>query len=266
MRLRSKFLDADLTDEGGSFTEFDWSNRRNRLFYRDKPFAVESFRNGGECGVEVRGSARGGGKDFLQIEKKYTISDDSTALKVDYRFGNMPAAMSALIYGLHIHTTLGIFGSMCAYYLPSVNGIVEVKRGLRPGSTWVHYPSRGWIAALDEHGRGVAITMPFREVKRLFAWISQTPVPTLEWQMIPVSIENGKHYDVPTEVIVFKGLEKVSGAGGGLVGEISGGKAKVFNSRPHLADGDPHERRGARGICRHHRDRRRRDRLGRRCG
>ena len=235
LSLRSKFLDAELTcvkADAGTFTEFDWSRRNNKWFYLKKAFNLTPFKGDGLCGVEARGNFQGGGTDFLVVDKKYTMSDGSTALKVDYEFGNLPDAMSAQIYGLLIHTTLGINGRLCSYYFPSEDGIVEIERDKRPQERWIHHPSRGWMAAVDDLGRGVAVTMPFKEVKSFYSWLAQDVVPTLEWRMIPVSIENGKSYSVSTEVITFKGLSKVSGAGGGLVGEIAAdGTVKVFNSR-----------------------------------
>ena len=234
LSLRSKFLDAELTNvkaDAGTFSEFDWSRRGNKWFYRQKPFDLKPFKGDGFCGLQARGNAQGGGTDFLVIDKKYTLYDDATAFRVDYEFGNLADAMSAQIYGLLIHTTLGINGRLCSYYYPSDEGIVEIKRDKRPQERWIHHPARGWMAAVDDLGRGVAVTMPFKEVKSFYSWLASDVVPTLEWRMIPVSIDNGKSYSVPTEIIAFKGLEKVSGAGGGLVGEIAGGTVKVFNSR-----------------------------------
>ena len=234
LSLRSKFLDAELTNvkaDAGTFSEFDWSRRGNKWFYLKKPFVLKPFSGDGFCGLEARGNAQGGGTDFLVIDKKYTLYDDSTAFRVDYEFGNLPDAMSAQIYGLLIHTTLGINGRLCSYYYPSDEGIVEIERDKRPQERWIHHPSRGWMAAVDDLGRGVAVTMPFKEVKSFYSWLASDVVPTLEWRMIPISIDNGKSYSVPTEIIAFKGLDKVSGAGGGLVGEIAGGTVKVFNSR-----------------------------------
>ncbi|MBR4171720.1 MAG: beta-galactosidase [Kiritimatiellae bacterium] len=234
LSLRSKFLDAELTNvkaNAGTFTESDWSRGGNKFFYLNKPFTLKPFEGNGICGLEAKGNAQGGGTDFLVIGKKYTLHDDSTALQVDYEFCNLADAMSTQIYGLLLHTTLGINGRLCSYYYPTDEGIVEIERDKRPQERWIHHPSRGWMAAVDDLGRGVALTMPFKDVRAFYSWLAQDAVPTLEWRMIPVSIENGKSYHVHSEVIAFKGLGKVSGAGGGLVGEISDGTVKVFNSR-----------------------------------
>lgn len=234
LSLRSKFLNAELTDlqaETGTFSEFDWSRRGNKFFYRQKPFTLKPFSGKGCTGLEATGHHQGGGTDFLSITKKYTLFDDAAAFRVDYDFGNLQAAMSPQTYAMLIHSTLGIHGRLCSYYYPSDEGIVEIRRDRRPQERWIHRPVRGWMAAVDDLGRGVALTMPFREVKCFYSWFAQDVVPTLEWRMIPLEIENGKSYRVSTEVITFKGLSRVSGAGGGLVGEISGGTVKVFSAR-----------------------------------
>ena len=204
--LYSKFLDAELTDpriKAGTFSEFDWSKRPNKWFFLEKPFILKPFDGKDEKGLDASGNFRGGGTDFLVINKRYAISDDSTALRVDYRFENLTDAMSALDYSLLIHTTLGINGRLCSYYYPTEEGIVEIERDKRPLDRWFHHPSRGWMAAVDDLGRGVAVTMPFKEVKSFYSWYAKDVVPTLEWRMIPVSIDCGKSYEVPTEVIAF---------------------------------------------------------------
>ena len=228
LSLQAKFLDAELTT--GSFCEYDWM-RRNRFFYNDKPFILTESRGDGKVSLNGFGMFSGGQTDFLTIDRKYTLSDNSTSIRVDYTFGNHPNAMSALDYALLIHTALGIKDCRCSYYFPTAEGIVEVERDKRPKELSIDYPSRGWMAAVDDAGRGLALTMPFRDVKSLYSWMASSNVPTLEWRMIPLTLKDGESYSVATEVLVFKGLSRVSGAGGGLVGEIADGKVTVYNCR-----------------------------------
>ena len=244
--FRAKFLDAELTNpKAGSFMEYDWM-RRNRFFYRDKPFVLTRSGAGGEKSLTAYcGCLAGSGTEFLTTHRTYTLSEDSTSLRVDYEFGNHPNAMSAQDYALLIHTTLGVSGSLCSYYFPSVDGIVEIERDKRPKDMLIAHPSRGWMAAVDDRGRGVAVTMPYRDVGTFFSWLASDDVPTLEWRMIPFTIDEGKSYSLPTEILVFKGLGRVSGAGGGLVGEIADGTVRVYNCRAGRvtakADGETHE-------------------------
>ena len=184
---------------------------------------------GGTLLATATGNAQGGGIDFLRIVKRYSATDDSTALKVDYTFENIPEAMALQNYAPLIHTTLGVFGRDVTCYFPTTEGIVAIAPGKRGNDIWQHHPARGWLAAATDDGTGVAVTMPFSEVKTFYSWFSQ--VPTLEWRMTPIGLDAGESYQVSTEVIPFKGLSPVSGAGGGFVGSLAGGRCAVVSSR-----------------------------------
>ena len=228
----SKAIDAELTDPTahGSFAEEVWDRRKSHDFLIKQPYAMEyETAPGGGIIATATGNAQGGGIDFLKVVKRYSASDDSTALKVDYRFENIPEAMALQNYGILVHATLGVFGRAVTCYYPTTEGIRAVEPGKRGNDCWIHRPSRGWMAAATDDGTGVAVTMPFRDVKAFYSWFSQ--VPTLEWRMTPVGLEAGAGYDVSTEVIPFRGLKPVSGAGGGLVGSLADGLCKVVSSR-----------------------------------
>ena len=231
MSLYSKAFDFELTDPTahGSFVEEVWDRRKSHDFLIKQPFAMSYDGSGGAISATATGNAQGGGIDFLKVIKKFSASDDSTALSVDYRFENIPEAMALQNYGILVHTTLGVFGRDVVCYYPTTEGIVAVRPGKRGNEYWGHHPARGWLAAATDDGTGVAVTMPFMEVKTFYSWFSQ--VPTLEWRMIPIGLEAGAGYDVHTEVIPFKGLATVSGAGGGFVGSLADGVCKVVSSR-----------------------------------
>ena len=214
----------------GSFVEEDWNRRKSHDFLITKPYAMAYGSGaGGVLLATATGNAQGGGIDFLRIVKRYSATDDSTALKVDYTFENIPEAMALQNYAPLIHTTLGVFGRDVTCYFPTTEGIVAIAPGKRGNDTWQHHPARGWLAAATDDGTGVAVTMPFSEVKTFYSWFSQ--VPTLEWRMTPIGLDAGESYQVSTEVIPFKGLSPVSGAGGGLVGSLAGGRCAVVSSR-----------------------------------
>ncbi|MBQ5795670.1 MAG: hypothetical protein IIW14_06710 [Kiritimatiellae bacterium] len=232
MSLYSKAIGSELTSPvtHGSFVEEVWDRRKSHEFLIRQPYAmIYETGKGGAFTATAIGNAQGGGIDFLKVVKRYCASDDSTALKVDYRFENIPEAMALQNYAPLVHATLGVFGKDVTCYYPTTEGIVAVPPGKRGNEYWGHRPARGWIAAATDEGTGVAVTMPFAEVKTFYSWFSQ--VPTLEWRMIPVGLEAGAWYDVSTEVIPFRGLKTVSGAGGGLVGSLSGGVCTVVSSR-----------------------------------
>ena len=229
MSLWAKDINAELTnpETHGSFMEYAWNIRASREYLQNKPFSVKSTRKDGVLEVEALGHARGGGIDFLQVSRKYIIRDDSTAMDIEYSFHNLPDAMSELTYGFLMHTTLGLFGESFSHLYPTLDGIQEIKPGARPLDIWIHRPARGWLAVSDGAGKGLAITMPYRDVKTFYSWFAKDKVPTLEWRMIPVSVACGGKFEVPVQVIPFKGLATVSGAGGGFVGELRPAKPAV---------------------------------------
>ena len=232
MSVYSKAIGTELTSPTtyGSFVEEDWNRRKSHDFLITKPYAMTYESGpGGTLLATATGNAQGGGIDFLRITKHYSATDDSTALKVDYTFENIPEAMALQNYAPLVHTTLGVFGRDVTCYFPTTEGIVAFAPGKRGNDTWQHHPARGWLAAATDDGTGVAVTMPFAEVKTFYSWFSQ--VPTLEWRMIPIGLDAGESRKISTEVIPFKGLSPVSGAGGGLVGSLADGRCTVVSSR-----------------------------------
>ena len=232
MSLYSKAIGAEITDpeSAGSFVEEVWDRRKSHDFLIKQPYAMAY--GDGKNGVLVAtavGNAQGGGIDFLRVTKRYSASEDSTSLRVDYRFENIPEAMALQNYGILVHSTLGVFGRDVTCYYPTVDGIVAIHPGKRGNEYWGHRPARGWMAAATDEGTGVAVMMPFGDLKTFYSWFSQ--VPTLEWRMIPIGLEAGAGYDVSTEIIPFRGLATVSGAGGGMVGSLAGGVCKVVSAR-----------------------------------
>ena len=228
----SKAIDAELTNAAGdgSFVEEVWDRRTSHDFLIAQPYVMTyGSAPGGGIVATATGNAQGGGIDFLKVVKRYSAFDDSTALKVDYHFENIPEAMALQSYGILVHATLGVFGRDVTCYYPTLDGILAIEPGKRGNDRWMHRPARGWMAAATDDGTGVAVTMPFRDVKTFYSWFSQ--VPTLEWRMIPIGLEAGAGYSVSTEVIPFKGLKPVSGAGGGFVGSLANGLCKVVSSR-----------------------------------
>ena len=230
--LYSKACAFELTNSSGagSFVEEVWDRRGSHDFLIRKPFAMEyETGEGGRLVARAVGNFQGGSIDFLKVEKSYQAANDSTALRVRYRFTNIPEAMALQNYAPLVHATLGVFGRDVVCYYPTTEGIVVVPPKGRANEFWGHHPSRGWMAAATDDGKGVAITMPFKDLKAFYSWFTQ--VPTMEWRMTSIGLECGASYDVETEVIPFTGLPIVSGAGGGVVGALANGRCRVVSSR-----------------------------------
>ena len=230
MRFYSKAIGEELTDVG-TFSEEDWAIRASHEFLIKKPYALRCRKENGELDILATANATGGGIDFLKIEKRFRSSPDSTSLRIDYRLTNTPEAMSERIYSILFHAILGIAGKDVNCFYPVADGIEKVPQKGSGKEHWGYYPARGWIAAATEDGKGLAVTMPFRDLRTFYSWFSPASLPTLEWRMTPVALGCGESYDVATEVIPFAGLRNVSGAGGGLVGELADGSCRVVSAR-----------------------------------
>ncbi len=230
--LYSKVCGFELTnaDGAGSFVEEVWDRRGSHEFLIKKPFDMQYTTGAdGALRAHASGNFAGGAIDFLKVEKFYESANDSSALKVRYRFTNIPEAMALQNYAPLVHATLGVHGRDVTCYYPTTEGIVAVPPGRRGNEYWGHHPARGWMAAATDDGLGVAVTMPFGDLKTFYSWFTQ--VPTMEWRMTSVAIDCGASYDVETEVIPFTGLKVVSGAGGGVVGSLADGLCRVVSSR-----------------------------------
>ena len=229
--LYSKDAGVDLTvptNAAGLFTESSWDRWHSRGKLANAVFDVRGEKVRGGIDVSVTGQA-GGPAQFLRVGKRYVSVPESTALTVEYSFINAPDAMSLQAYSPDIHLSFALDGRVTTFFYATEDGICG--RGQNVGSSLTCTNAvRGWYAAVDvKEGVGAAITLPYETLHGFRSWLPG--VPSSEIQLLPVGIENGEAFKVNLEVIPFKGLSFVSGAGGGLVGSLGGGVCKVVNSR-----------------------------------
>ncbi|MBO7742467.1 MAG: hypothetical protein J6S21_07935, partial [Victivallales bacterium] len=212
---------VDLTDPEsktqGSATENVWNIATSRFFLKNKPFVQRVIKNDGAVTVQMTGHHEGGGINFLEVCKDYTVKDGSAVLTIDYTFRNLPEAMSTVNYGFWMHHALGVLQAPGSYFYPQTGGI-EVPKPTQ--DIWLYRPSRGWIATANKDGDGVAVTMSFPELKIFYGWFASMKVPTVEWHCVEQAIEEGGEWKTTVQYIPFRGMEGVSGAGNGLVGFI----------------------------------------------
>jgi len=236
MSLTFKPANVNLTNPEtiGSTTENLWNIPKSRFFLREKPFLFNKKLTEDSYVATFSGNQKGGGIDFLNVVKTYTLQDNTTIIKLDYAFENLPDAMSALNYAFLLHHNLGVLGEETTYFYPTKEGIKVIAPHKRPLDLWVFNPARGWLGCAAKSGKGVAIAMDYAQVHAFYSWFSKDKIPTLEWRMIPMSIEAGKQAKTSVEFIAFTGLDAVCGAGNGLVGDI-----KVLKAAPEPGDQVP---------------------------
>ncbi len=211
-----------LTDEArGSGSENCWNINESRFFLQKKPYTLTTEKSGGKTSVSASANEQGGGINFLRVNKSYNFYDNEARIGIDYNFENLPDAMSALNYGFWIQHILGVYGEKLRYFYPTETGI-NVHDPLKSGvEVWKFRPARGWLAAADSKGRGVAVTMAYPYLRCFYSWFSGMRVPTTEWRLEQVAIPDGKSFSTSCDILPFTGLKNVSGAGNGFVGEIA---------------------------------------------
>ena len=229
--LLSKDIGVDLAvpDSGGLFTESSWDRWKSRGKLAETPFVMNAQSRNGAIEVDATGQTSAGYIPFLRVEKHYRSVRKSTALSVEYNFINAPDAMSLQAYAPSVHMQLAIKDRIVSFFWAGDTGIRGVRQNAQ-SSLRCDKPTRGWFAMVDTEGEvGAVLTFPLREYSGFGTWLPG--VPQTELKFIPVGIENGAGFRIDMELVPFKGLAFVSGAGGGLVGSLGGGTCKVVNSR-----------------------------------
>ena len=228
--LFSKDAGVDFTVPGspGLFTESSWDRWHSRGRLAKTVFDMEVGQKDGAFSVSATGQGSGV-IPFMRVGKRYSSVPESTALTVEYSFINAPDAMSLQAYSPDIHLSLAMEGRIASFCYADAEGMH--RRGQNEGSSLrTETPMRGWYAAVDRKGEvGAVVTVPYEWLHGFSAWLPGTP--SSEIKLLPVGIENGDSFKVKLELIPFKGLAFVSGAGGGLVGSLGDGVCKVVNSR-----------------------------------
>ena len=228
--LVSKDAGVDFTVPGspGLFTESSWDRWHSRGRLAKTVFDMEVGQKDGAFSVSATGQGSGV-IPFMRVSKRYVSVPDSTALTVEYSFINAPDAMSLQAYSPDIHLSLAMEGRIVSFCYADAEGMH--LRGQNEGSSLrTETPMRGWYAAVDRKGEvGAVVTVPYEWLHGFSAWLPGTP--SSEIKLLPVGIENGDSFKVKLELIPFKGLAFVSGAGGGLVGSLGDGGCQVVNSR-----------------------------------
>lgn len=208
--------EVDLTMNDGLLGDNFWDIPASHFFLTKlyyTPITGKGF-------VTLTGHHTGGGIDYMQIKKTVRLPEDEARILVNYKLTNLQAAMSELEYGYWMQNFAGIPGRECTYFFPTLKGIMSVSGGSQQGELWFNQPSRGWVGFSDSAGNGMAMTMDFTRLKTFYGWYAKGET-TQEWRFEKIRIPHGKSLDTQVEFIPFTGLKKISGAGGGLVGELT---------------------------------------------
>lgn len=210
---------AELTSGDGLLSDNFWNIQSNRFFLKDKLYDVNSL---DPQTLALSAHHRGGGIDFMQLNKVIALPARSAMFQVDYRFNNLAAAMGELRYGFWMQNFVGTAGSGRRSFFPTTRGIITSDSATAANELWFSQPSRGWSAFIDDNGNGMAQIADPAHIKRFYQWANRGPgaLLTQEIHLEEVAIPAGESVRTSFQFIPFFGLKKVSGAGGGLVGSV----------------------------------------------
>lgn len=224
MNLIFKPSGVQLTNPNfGCFTDNIWNIESSRFFLKNKAYQTVENKIPGGLAIEMKGNAAGGGIDFLEVGKTFKVFNNSAAVSIDYRFRNMPQAMTPLEYGFWFHNTLGVIGEDSTYYYPCDNGIIATDPEIQKLSNdrWFFRPARGWCAVGSSKGNGVAMVMDFSKLKCFYSWYGESGnMPSLEWRFEKMTLKESEVFSTQIQMIPFYGLPIVSGAGQDVVGAL----------------------------------------------
>ncbi len=175
----------------------------------------------GENSIALQANHTGGGINFMDITKTVTIKPDSGAFSVKYRFHNLPAAMSAVDYGFWSQNFIGKGNEPLKVFFPCINGINSIYTR-SAGQQFAYYkqPSRGFMGYTFPSGGGMAVTMDYKLLDQFYGWYGKNET-TAEFYFSKFKLDADKELVTELEFIPFHTLKKLSGAGGGLAGELN---------------------------------------------
>ena len=187
-----------------------------KFFLTGLPYELE------KNGDSIRATAHhtGGGIDFLKLEKTISLLPDESIIHVKYTFNNLPAAMAANEYGFWSQNFINPQGNV-NFFFPEMSGITR-SPAKQAGVQFAYYrrPSRSWCGVARETGGGLAMAMDYQLLQQFYGWYGSKEL-TQEFYFDNVRIPKGESFSTDIEFIVFHTLKRLSGAGGGLVGDLS---------------------------------------------
>ena len=164
-----------------------------------------------------------GNWNFHGIDKTVTITADSPRILVDYAYRVHENRMTPSIISPWVVNGMSPAGEENKLFMPLTDGIrvTAYTPTAPPMHQKFHYnPARGWMAAAGQKSSaGVAATMELSRVMAFYMWFGNN-LNTMEWMYNTSEIRHGDTLKLRHEIIPFRGLKTVAGAGGGVVVQL----------------------------------------------
>ncbi|MHC4873383.1 MAG: beta-galactosidase [Planctomycetota bacterium] len=189
----------------------------------NKPYEYEILKNNKEE-VALKLTCQGQGQwNYKSLEKIISLKNDSSAVKLDYKYHVNENNMTAETLSPWVSNCLSPPAEQHKIFIPLSNGIDEIDYNpmARPIHQRFDYDvSRGWMAiAGQKKGNGLAFTFDSSRTMSTYLWFGNN-INTMEWLYNSESVSHGKSLSSSHELIPFTGLKSVAGVGNGVVVQL----------------------------------------------
>ncbi len=224
-----KYEGTEFATHEGMLNDHLWDQKMHGDFWQKK-YSYQIKKSKGSITIKLSRAGASGTYQFLEIHKSITITADSPVLKITYSWLNRKNSMSKLVIKPWFHYLVSGAGEN-HYYAPETTGIKRFnwKPGDKVTERWLYECARGWAGVVNpQSGKGIVFTPEYKYIQSFYNWKS-SKLATLEWRYTPITIPCGKTFTTTFELIPFNGLDMISGAGNGVVGELKNDAVRIFS-------------------------------------
>ena len=160
---------------------------------------------------------------YNSIEKVLTLDAGSAVARVDIAYKVHENKMSAAVLSPWMVNGLAVAGEECRVIVPLNDGVSVLD--YNPAAPPLHQQflyngARGWMAVVGQKSNcGMAVTLDESRLMAFYMWFGNN-ANTMEWLYNTVSVPHGQALESRHELIPFRGLPLVTGAGGGVAAQI----------------------------------------------
>jgi len=192
--------------------------------------------------IRLKSRGQGGQAASLFIEKEFCLTRDCSSLGVvgTMTFDTGKTDPSEFVktglwwqHILRIGRTGSQTGFRSKYFVPLTSGILPLdfvpqgRNEFKKDDGYLRNPARGWIGTVAEPGPktprvGAAFTLDYSKLLHYYICMapSMLEYPTLEWYYQPLKLRDGNSFSTRVRLVPCRGLREITGAGGGIVGEL----------------------------------------------
>lgn len=184
------------------------------------------------CVIEFRQTGTNGDQKFLEQTKTYTIRANDASVAAELKLANEVRSQTTLSVGFWVHHHVIAPGMDLTFYQPPLQGTPAVAADSRDGrnaGVWNKQPSRGWSGLVDAGKRtGIAFTCDYTYLDRGLVWLAgQKHYGSVEHHLHRVPIPHGESWSTTITFQPFIGLDRIDGAGPGIVGALDTAVARA---------------------------------------